>query len=237
MNITAINIQKTYKSIVEQIVRLIKSEELVKGDQLPGERDLADMFGVSRASVREALSALEIIGLIEIRQGKGTFITDLNIAPFINTITPLFLRDDNMESDLLNFRKIIELEAVRVAATKSEKRNHKPLENVLQEMKNSLDADDFIRGAQADINFHKIILEITDNYILQKAAECIAQMLESSIIFNREKILNTGENAVVLYNQHVAIYEAIRDGEPTLAVENMDIHLNFVVACTKKSQG
>ena len=101
MQINPIGMKRLYQSIVEQFVNLIKEGQLKVGDRLPPERTLAEMFNVSRASIREAFSAMEIIGLIEVRQGEGSYITDLNIGPFINTIAPLFVRNESMETDLL----------------------------------------------------------------------------------------------------------------------------------------
>ena len=94
MNISPINAKKVSQLIIEQFINMIKEGKLKMGDRLPPERTLAEMFNVSRASVREAFSAMEIIGLIEVRQGEGSYITELNIGPFINTIAPLFVQNE-----------------------------------------------------------------------------------------------------------------------------------------------
>ena len=73
MDIKPINMKRIYRSIIEQFVGFIKDGKLVPGQKLPSERTLAGMFNVSRASMREAFSAMEVIGLIEVRPGEGTF--------------------------------------------------------------------------------------------------------------------------------------------------------------------
>jgi GntR family transcriptional repressor for pyruvate dehydrogenase complex len=232
MQINPIGMKRLYQSIIEQFVNLIKEGQLKVGDRLPPERTLAEMFNVSRASIREAFSAMEIIGLIEVRQGEGSYITDLNIGPFINTIAPLFVRNESMETDLLEFRKLIEVEAVKLAAMKYQDVDITLLERALKLMKEALEKNDINMGAEADIQFHKAIFSLTGNIILTKAAECTAYILECSVKFNRAKILKDSSNSRVLYHQHLQIYRAIRDGNPEFAAEIMDNHLNFVKEIT-----
>lgn len=227
-NINPINTKKIYQSIIEQLVGMIKEEKLKVGERLPPERTLAEMFNVSRASIREAFSAMEIIGLIEVRQGEGSYVTNLNIAPFINTIAPLFVKNESLETDLLDFRKLLEIEAVRLAANKKGNYGVALLETHLASMYKALEKNDISLGADADIQFHKSIFALTENVVLVKAAEFTAYILESSVKFNRAKILKDSNNSRVLYNQHKKIYEAIKQGEPELAAKIMEEHLDFV---------
>ena len=227
MDIVPINQKRIYQSIIEQFVGLIKSGKLQIGEKMPSERTLAEMFNVSRASIREALSALEIVGLIEVRPGEGSFVTELKIAPLINALTPLFVKDEAMERDLLDFRKLLELNAVELAATRAE--STKDLLTSLVNMKIAIDHDDLNAGDDADILFHKSIFFLSQNYILQRALDCIGTILESSVRFNRWKILGNNHNAKELYNQHLGIYEAIMLHRPELARNRMEQHLNFVL--------
>ncbi|HHW30952.1 MAG TPA: FadR family transcriptional regulator [Clostridiaceae bacterium] len=228
MNINPISMKKIYQSIIEQIVLLVKEGKLKAGDKLPPERTLAEMFNVSRASIREAFSAMEIIGLIEVRPGEGTFISDLNIAPFINAIAPLFVKNESMETDLLEFRTLLEVNAVKIAANNAKNSDLELLKKSLELMESALEKNDPVLGAKADIEFHKAIFLISGNYILLKASECMTYILESSIRFNREKILYNRENTKMLLNQHIQIYEAIKNNNPDLACDIMEKHLNLV---------
>ena len=95
-------------------------------------------------------------------------------------------------------------------------------------MYEALNKNDINLGAEADIQFHKVIFKLTDNIILIKASECIAYILESSVKFNRTKILTDSNNTKELYSQHYQIYEAIKLGNSELAAQIMEKHLNFV---------
>lgn len=228
MKVNPINMKRIYQSIIEQFVDLINDGKLKVGEKLPSERALAEMFNVSRASIREAFSAMEIIGIIEVRPGEGSFITELNIAPFLNTIAPLFVKNASMEEDLLEFRKMIELEAVKMAAEKAVDDESELLKQTVDMMREAIEKDDVVLGAEADIKFHKLIFKLTDNYILIKAAECVGFILESSVKFNRTKILKESGNSKVLYEQHMQIYKAIKEKNSQLAQKIMDQHLDFV---------
>lgn len=213
--------------IIEQFVGLIKSGKLAIGEKIPTEETLAEMFNVGKSSIRKALSALEMIGLLEVRPGVGSFVGELNIAPFINAVTPLLIKNESMERDLLDFRKILELNAVELAATRAE--STKDLLTSLVNMKTAIDHDDLNAGVDADILFHKSIFLLSQNNILENVSDCIATILESSVRFNREKILGNNHSANELYNQHLGIYEAIMLHRPELAKSRMEQHLNFVL--------
>jgi len=228
MDINPISMKKIYQSVIEQFVDLIKRGKLNVGQKLPPERVLAEMLNVSRASLREAFSAMEITGLIEVRPGEGSFITDLNIAPFINTIAPLFLRDSSMEEDLLQFRKMLECEAVKLAADNADADNCKLMEEPLEMMRKAIEDNDTSMGAEADVQFHKAIFALSGNVILMKASEYIGFIFEASVRFNREKILVNNQNTEELYRQHKQIYEAISNRDAVLASSIMGTHLDFV---------
>lgn len=228
MDINPINTKKNYQNIIEQFIGLIKESKLKIGDKLPPERVLAEMFNVSRASIREAFSAMEIIGLIEVCPGEGSFITNINIGPFINTIAPLFVKNDSMEKELLEFRKIVELEAVKLASEKFSEDKSGLFDEAIADMRKAIENNDNVMGAEADIKFHKMLVVATDNFILMKAAECIAYILESSVKFNREKILTDVNNSKVLLEQHIGILKAIQEKNTLLAVQRMEKHLHFV---------
>lgn len=228
MDVNPVSMKRVYQSIIDQFINLIKEGKLSVGEKLPPERMLADMFKVSRASIREAFRAMEIIGLIEVRPGGGTFVTGLKIANFINSIAPLFVKSESMENELLEFRKLIEVEAVKLAIEKSDEDKLSQLKDIVDRMGNAVDNNNVNLGAELDILFHKTIFVLTENYIMEKASECVSYILESSVKFNREKILKDAQNSRELFNQHTEIYNAIKQKNLQLAVEIMDKHLSFV---------
>jgi GntR family transcriptional regulator, transcriptional repressor for pyruvate dehydrogenase complex len=228
MVISPIHQKKISQVIIEEIISLVSEGKLKVGDKLPPEREMSRMFGVSRVPLREAICAMEIIGLIDVRQGEGSFITDVNIVPFIRTISQLLLRNESMESELIELRKLLEIEAIKLIISQEvspEKLDR--LEKVVKEMSDSI-GKGIELGILADVSFHKMLFELSGNYILAKAGECISLIIESSVKFNREKILRNKENFIKLYEQHKTICNAILNKDESLAVETMVLHLDFV---------
>jgi GntR family transcriptional repressor for pyruvate dehydrogenase complex len=229
MNIKPIAPKKIYQSIIEQFVNMLKDDEIKVGQKLPSERHLAERFRVSRPSVREALRAMEMIGLIEIRPGDGVFVTDINIAPFMNAISPLMMKRKNFELELLELRRMFEVRAVELASRNFTAKKEKLLSAAIEKMEKALEDENKEAGAEGDIEFHEAIFAITDNYVLEKAAECVVTILEISVKFARSLLLEHKENSLKLLPQHKKIFEAIKQGKPQAARKAMEEHLDFVV--------
>src|ERR1700674_2600730 len=102
---------KVYEKIAHQIQRLIRDGLLKPGDMLPPERELAEMFQVSRSSLRDAIRALELMGLVESRQGEGTVVRDPSAEALINPLSTLLLQQRELVHELLEFRVIIGTDA------------------------------------------------------------------------------------------------------------------------------
>jgi GntR family transcriptional regulator, transcriptional repressor for pyruvate dehydrogenase complex len=234
MDIRPIAPKKIYQSIIEQFVGLLKDEKIKIGEKLPSERELAERFHVSRPSVREALRAMEMIGLIEIKPGDGVFVTEINIAPFMNAISPLLFSTKDFHIELLELRKMLEMRAVELACRNSRDRELRRLQLIVDRMKEALDKNDAAVGAVADIDFHEAIFAITNNMFLRKAVECVLTALESSVVFTRSLMLQEKGNAERLFEQHMQIFQAIRQGDPQKARQRIEEHLDFVVGFYRK---
>src|SRR2546430_10638856 len=99
---------RIYEEVASQIQRLITDGRLRPGDHLPPERELAERFGVSRTSVRDAIRVLELMGLLEPRQGEGTVVRDLSPDSLVSPLASLLVRNRTLLADLLDVRKMIE---------------------------------------------------------------------------------------------------------------------------------
>lgn len=218
---------KVSQKVVEEIINMIREGGLKVGDRLPSERAMTEKLGISRASLREALAALEIIGILEVRHGEGSFISEFNLSPFVTTISPLLLRTDRMEEDLLDFRRLIEQEGLNLIMNRTF-RDTTTLRRHLAEMRTALDENDLEANVQADIAFHRQIMHMSGNYILVQAAECVQYLFAQSIKFNVAKILEKGDNAEFLYEQHRQICQFIEEGHRQDALNLLTSHIDFV---------
>lgn len=228
MEIKSIQTKKIYKNIVEQIIFLIRDGSLKCGDKLPPERALAEMLDVSRASLREALSVMEIMGIVDIRPGEGSFVSDFNVQPFISLVLPLILKDEGVENELIEFRKILEVSGIKFVVE-----NLKKDEPLLQELKNiTIMMEDSINdkelGTKLDTKFHKLLYTLTGNSILFTVMGYVEFILDKTVKYNRGKLLQNEDSARELLKQHKSIYDAVIEGDAKKAAQRMEKHLNYV---------
>ena len=231
MEIKSIQTKKIYKNIVEQIVYLIREGSLKCGDKLPPERTLAEMLDVSRASLREALSVMEIMGIVDIRPGEGSFVSDLNVQPFISLVLPLLLKDGAVEDDLIEFRTLLEIAGIRLVIKNAD--NISPqleeLRDVLNEME--LNLGDSEAGSRLDIKFHSILFSMSNNSVLVKVMEYVGFILEKTVKFNRGLILEKEGMAQELLKCHMDMYDAIFKKDVNLAQTAVEKHFELVYRC------
>ncbi|MGG4265621.1 FadR/GntR family transcriptional regulator [Peribacillus simplex] len=107
---------KIYLDVVESLRSMIEADSLMPGDKIPSERELSDRLNVGRSSVREALRALELLGLIETRRGEGTFIRDFQEHKLVELLGTFFLQDKKVQEDLAETKRLIEIDCLRIVA-------------------------------------------------------------------------------------------------------------------------
>lgn len=218
--------QKVYEKIVEQIKQLIIDGQLQPGDKLLSERELADTLNVSRASLREALTALEIMGIISIRPGEGSFVRR---ASFEEMMEPLsfFLQveiDDIMQ--VLEVRKILEVEAVALAATRATEEELEAIRKAVESMVEQIETGEI--GEVADADFHFAVARAANNPILMSLMNTISDLMTNVFRSSRQKMFLIENMPETLYQAHYGIYEAIVSHDPKQAQQRMRDHLAMV---------
>jgi DNA-binding FadR family transcriptional regulator len=230
MNVTIFNkikTQKMYMKIVEQIRDLIKEGKLKPGDKLPPEQILAKQFGTSRPSVREALSALEILGIIDSRGVRGNFIKNNNSASTLYEQAIAELQSEESPFELLEARKTIETEIASLAARKANSDDIEELAALLQKMKD-ID-DDVSKMMVVDREYHLNIASATHNNFLYSVMYTMNQLLEEKLwITMKERICKLPGYSKKYINEHALIFEAIKDRNSEKAKEKMLLHLSGI---------
>jgi len=107
---------KVYLEIVRKLQRMIEQDKLVPGDKIPSERELSERLNVGRSSVREALRALELLGLIETRRGEGTFIYNFQEHKLVELLGSFFVLEGKTKEDLLEVKLLLEKDCIRILA-------------------------------------------------------------------------------------------------------------------------
>ncbi|MHC2832973.1 FadR/GntR family transcriptional regulator [Bacillus sp. F9_6S_D1_P_5] len=154
---------KVYLEIVKKIRSIMEEDGLVAGDRLPSERELSSRLNVGRSSVREALRALELVGLIETRRGEGTFIRNFYDNGLVQLIAPFLLQDEKTILDLLQTKRLLEKDMIRVVCNLPKETFSKVLSKlhpVLEGNENSIPT--------LHQTFFKTLIEQVDNYLLYR---------------------------------------------------------------------
>ncbi|MEK4709111.1 MULTISPECIES: FadR/GntR family transcriptional regulator [Bacillus] len=154
---------KVYLEIVKKIRSIMEEDCLVAGDRLPSERELSSRLNVGRSSVREALRALELVGLIETRRGEGTFIRNFYDNGLVQLIAPFLLQDEKTIRDLLQTKRLLEKDMIRLVCNLPKETFSEvlsKLHQVLEENESSI--------PMLHQTFFKTLIEQFDNYLLYR---------------------------------------------------------------------
>jgi GntR family transcriptional repressor for pyruvate dehydrogenase complex len=211
---------------VHQIAEMLRAGDYTVGDRLPGERQLAKQLRVSRASVREALRKLETVGLLEIRQGLGTFVKEPNNEAIQASLAPHILTDQTTLNKLFEIREIIEVEAAARAAQRVTPAQLVAMRQWLEAVETAVARRDAAGIVTADVEFHRQIVAATDNELLVYLMDSIVDMLRDM----RWDSSNIPELLPEIIAGHRAILAAIETADSQAARLAMQSHLAGISA-------
>lgn len=198
--------KKLYMLIVEQIEALLQDGSLAQGDKLPSERELSIQFGLSRSSVREAITALEIMGLVEVQPGLGTFISS-GIKNGDKLIIKYEILDDISPTEIFEARMLIEPNLAKLAAKRA---TLEDLEEIRKNIEQAelLNDDEFELFEQLDGQFHLLIAKASYNEVLYKFAENLSNLRNSTLWGNLKLKSIKKDGRVSKYKlEHREIYD------------------------------
>lgn len=227
MNYKTIKKRKIYEEVSEALVEMIQTKQLNPGDKLDSVQQLAENFQVGRSAVREALSALRAMGLIEMRQGEGTFVKEFDSTILNLPIHTSILMKKSDLKNLLEVRKILEVGTVEIAAERRNAENLAEIKKALLDMLNAEGDEDL--GDQADLDFHIAIAKAANNQLLINLMNHISEIMVSTMKETRKLWLYSTKSSWERLNQdHQNIYDAIESGDKEIAKQLMYNHLNNV---------
>ncbi|MGI9951514.1 FadR/GntR family transcriptional regulator [Moorellaceae bacterium AZ2] len=234
MELKPIRTKKIYEEIVRQIKELIGDGNLKPGDRLPSERELAERLGVSRASVREALSALAAMGVISIRPGEGTFVQTVRNGAIVEPLAMALLMDRQAAVELLEAREALESEAAALAARRASAEDIEKLGEIIKEMEREL--ENSLLGEETDVRFHLAIAEAAHNGVLARLMYTVSETMRQVLRDSRRRLYEAPGNSEKLLEQHKLIYQAIASRNSRAARRAMSQHLHFVVRELRKER-
>lgn len=214
--------------MAETILAMIKEGELKPGDKLVSVEQLAENFQVGRSAIREALSALQAMGLVEMRQGEGTFVRQFDASLLSLPIRSAVLMNKQDIQHLLEVRKILEAGAVIAAAERRTEVDLQKMKKVLQSMKDPNGEQDEL-GENADLAFHLAIAEASHNPLLIHLMRNVSEMTVETMRETRRIWMHADHTAAdQLYDEHQQLFNAIKKKDGNLAQQYLLHHLHHV---------
>ena len=221
VNFQTINRQGAAQSVADQMMDLIFAKELLPGHELPSEGDLAGLFGVGKSSVREALRSLEALGVVDIRHGKRAVVRQPSSEAMAKMYKFLIFSSRSGLDDILEFRSILETEAVVFAAQRRTEEQLKAIKDALDTFVESLNGPQEV-FIDNDMLFHISIAEAVGNIVLSYTLHAYREVIRESI--QRLFIPLEQRSSEGLLKRHVNIYECIAAKDPAGAKEAMQVH-------------
>lgn len=225
-----IDLGRTADEVVRQVELLILEGVLRDGDRLPGERALAEQFGVSRPILRDALKELEARGLLVSRHGGGTYVADIIGQVFSAPVAALVSRHDRATVDYLEYRRELEGLTAELAAKRATVADKALLTRIIDDMRAAHEAGNFDDEMAADVELHGTIGEAAHNIILLHTVRACYRLLSEGIFAHRKMVFDVPEARERLLAQHIAIHDAILAGDPVRARRAAEDHIDFVIA-------
>lgn len=212
---------KVYEEVAKQIERLIL-EKLRPGDKLPAERELAEMFGVSRSSIRDAMRSLELVGLVEPRQGAGTVVREVSTESLLTPLSNVIAHKRQLVAELLDFRKMLEPPLASRAAAHASPHEIAELDEILHRQMEKQARGDL--GIEEDSEFHYAIATASGNSVVLKVLDVVMDLLRET----RARSLQRAGRPQKSVAGHKRILSAIKRRDSAAAEAAMRQHLRDI---------
>lgn len=214
--------------VISGVKRMLSSRRLRPGDRLPIEKDLAAELQVSRGSLREGVRALSTMGILETRQGAGTFVTRLEPAALLSAMEFLVgLQDGERANQVHTVRRALETEAAAAAAIRIGEEQLDAAERILERAHAAIHAApiDHAAAMQCDVEFHRLVAEASANHVLSALIETVST---NTIRGRMWRSIHDNEGLLATHREHLGILEALRRHDVDRARTRMANHLYAV---------
>lgn len=205
--------------VAKRLLDLFTSGHLAPGTRLPPERQLATSLGIGRSAVREALAALEILGLVDVRPGSGTYLRGTSSELLPETLNWGVMINASRTEELIAVRSELEVMAARLAATRITDTELVRLERLVDTMQATVDNP--VRFIEADLKCHMLIARTAGNQVLQDLLQSIRSLLRLWV----ERGVRDPHDAADALREHTALLEALRTKDAARADAVMRAHM------------
>ncbi len=212
--------------VADVMAAKIRAGRLVAGDKLPTEATLVDQFSVSRTVVREAMSRLKSLGLVESRQGSGVFVKEIGFSPLNFDAKSTVSKQAVIQ--MVEVRRALEAEVAALAAQRRTQADVKRIRKSITRLDKAVLAGG--DGVDEDVHFHRAIADATRNPFLIGTLEYLGQFLQGATRVTRANEARRADFARQVREEHAVIVSAIEAGDAEAARKAATLHMNNAIA-------
>lgn len=216
--------KQAYHQVIEYISKQVESGTLKKGDKIPTERKLVEMLGIGRNSIREALKILDIIGIVDRRQGDGTYIREEFDKWFSEPMSIAFMLSETSRNEIFEFRNMIEVEIATLAAERITDEEIEKLSKIYNKLTST---EDEMLNAKYDKEFHSLIAKASNNIIIINSYNAMDYMLDL-FIYDLRVIAFDNEGKDLVENVHRELFDTIVNRKSKEARQAMKNHMDVI---------
>lgn len=224
---------KISNKVVQSLRMLIEENHMQVGDRLPAERKLCEQLGVSRSSLREAISQLSSTGMLVSKVGAGTFLQQLpsnwSTYQIVEPLSNLIDEDPAYRFDVQEARMILEGGTAWHAAQRATAEDLENIRQCFDQISHFQSMGDDDQAAIADAKFHLAIAEASHNLVLIQMMRGLFDLLQYNVVLGRRKVYTEAKRYDQLYEQHFQVMDAIERKDPDAARKAVCGHIEFVV--------
>ncbi len=229
MTFRSVSVSRSYEQVVDQLLERIHSGMFAPDERLPTERELGQMFGVSRGVIREAIKVLVTLGVVESRQGSGTYVA-ANLIPMVSRALILSAKPEERSLlELMEFRMPLERFAARLAAARRTDEQRDAILAAADETRETIEHGGWERFGDADHQFHTLIYEAAGNPFLLTVMSAVREIQHNTVAL----VASSSGSIPVAVGHHEEIATAIADGDGDRAEQGMAEHIAYSIAALR----
>ncbi len=216
--------QKSYMKVINYIKKQIRSGELSIGGKLPAERELSEILGISRNSVREAIRTLDNMGVISSQQGAGNFLTGNFENNLVESLSMMFLLNQIDYRQVSELRRALEMEALMLAIDNITDEEIQSLVKIISQLETDTEANNVV----LDKKMHYNIALASKNTLIINILQALSEVLDKFIVDLRREILSQEDSRKILMEAHNGMIESLITRDKNLAYESINKHFGII---------
>ncbi len=216
--------EKSYMKVINYIKKQIRSGELSIGGKLPAERELSEILGISRNSVREAIRTLDNMGLISSQQGAGNFLTGNFENNLVESLSMMFLLNQIDYRQVSELRRALEMEALMLAIDNITDEEIQSLVKIISQLETDTEANNVV----LDKKMHYNIALASKNTLIINILQALSEVLDKFIVDLRREILSQEDRRKILMEAHNGMIESLITRDKNLAYESINKHFGII---------